>query len=240
MRKHISRYLIVLSGITALSCEQILNIDRANLFDTGGLAQLDDRSATIVGLIISLETEEPITQHGHCWATHENPTVNDHVSKLGKATQTGDFSTIIDSLEPNNEYFVRAYIETNGNIRYERTISFATRKDQNLPSLITRAVFNVNNTSAEIRSEFLNLGKYEITRYGHCWSESTNTEPDLKDSDIQFSDAGTSPSLGVFRSTINGLQANKTYYIRSFALSRDTTGTEYESYGNIQVFQTAQ
>jgi len=67
MRRYILIFLIILSGMTLISCEQIFNIDRANLFDTGIVSELNDRSATIVGLIISLEVQEP-KQCAQCFA----------------------------------------------------------------------------------------------------------------------------------------------------------------------------
>lgn len=238
MNRYIVMMSVMLIGVTFISCEQILNVDRESLFETGFIKDLNDRSATIEGLIISIENDVEVTQHGHCWAQHENPTIEDDSSStLGPVTGTGNFTSTIEELDPNSQYFVRAYIVTNGNVRYDRTLNFATVIDQNLPTVSTLTVFNIDpgNGSAQVRSRITNPGTNHVTSYGHLWSTSVET-PELDTQGVQSDINQGAPAGNSFVSSLNGLTAGNTYYVRSFVVSEDDAGNSVESYGNVQAF----
>ncbi len=57
-----------------------------------------------------------ITEKGVCWSTHKEPTINDNKSIGGKGT--GNFTTDLTFLEPNTEYFIRAYAIYSGGTIY--------------------------------------------------------------------------------------------------------------------------
>jgi hypothetical protein len=80
-----------------------------------------------------------------------------------------------------------------------------------LPRISTDSVkVNVNGDAATAYGNILNDGGKTITRRGFCWGTSAN--PTLSNS---FSENGS--GLGIFIGTLSGLNANTSYYIRSYA-----------------------
>ena len=99
-------------------------------------------------------------------------------------------------------------------------------KDPTIPVLTTGSVTEITINSAKISGEVTDDGRAEVTARGFCWGLSTN--PTMQD---DFIASGTGP--GTFSSTINDLQPNTLYYIRSFA--QNSVGT---AYGNEVTFTT--
>ena len=229
MNRYILLILTICSGALLISCEQILNIDRENLFETGTVIEFNDRTATVVGEIISLENGGLITQHGHCWATHENPTVEDDTTDLGEATGTGEFESTLDNLQPDNQYFIRAYIITNGNVLYENEVGFSTRQSQ---SIITRAVFSIGQTSAGFKGEILDIEN--VTEHGFCWSTDTNA-PEYEPGSPQCIELGRPGVTGSFTTNtdVTGLTPAQQYHVRAFLVKQGSV-----SYGNTITFNT--
>jgi uncharacterized protein (TIGR02145 family) len=87
-----------------------------------------------------------------------------------------------------------------------------------LPTVTTTAPYNVSTTGANSGGLVKSNAGASITDRGVCWSTSPNpTTADLKTSD------GT--GAGSFKSEINGLTANTTYYLRAYATN--IAGTAY-------------
>ncbi len=95
-----------------------------------------------------------------------------------------------------------------------------------VPVLTTTAITSITGTSATSGGNVTSEGGATITAYGVCWSTSANpTTATSKTTD----GAGT----GTFTSSITGLTAGTTYYVRAYATN--SIGT---SYGNEISFTT--
>jgi peptidoglycan/xylan/chitin deacetylase (PgdA/CDA1 family) len=94
------------------------------------------------------------------------------------------------------------------------------------PSLTTLAVSSVTSSGASSGGNVTSDGNAAVTARGICWSTSAN--PTI--SSVKTSDGS---GLGNFTSTISGLNANTTYYIRAYATN--SVGT---AYGNEVSFTT--
>jgi uncharacterized protein (TIGR02145 family) len=110
------------------------------------------------------------------------------------------------------------------------TVSCKKETDDNiakiLPILTTSNVSEIMNTSAKCGGIIIDDRGPNITEKGICWSyTSTPTIADSKTSD------GT--GKGSFSSVMNGLSAQKTYYVRAYATTFAGTG-----YGNLITFTT--
>lgn len=99
-------------------------------------------------------------------------------------------------------------------------------KDVTIPILTTNEITDVTETTATSGGSISSDGGANITERGICWSTSQNpTIADFKTIN------GTESST--FTSTITGLTANRTYYLRAYATNRKGTG-----YGNSISFTT--
>ena len=95
-----------------------------------------------------------------------------------------------------------------------------------LPTVITGAVSDITETTATCGGEVIADGGAAVTERGVCWSTSaTPTVADAHTSD------GT--GTGTFTSSITGLNANTTYYVRAYATNSVGTG-----YGEVVTFTT--
>ena len=95
-----------------------------------------------------------------------------------------------------------------------------------VPTLTTLAITDITPTSAKSGGDITATGGADITVKGISWSTSPN--PTTAD---QFTTDGT--SMGAFTSSLTGLTANTTYYVRSYA-----TNSEGTAYGNEVQFTT--
>jgi len=89
-----------------------------------------------------------------------------------------------------------------------------------VPTLTTLVITDITPTSATSGGDITDAGGADITRKGVCWSASQN--PTILDF---ATDEGNNPSN--YTSTIAGLTANTTYYVRAYATNSKGTG-----YGN--------
>lgn len=65
-----------------------------------------------------------VTARGVCWSTNQTPTVDDNVTIDGSGA--GTFVSTIDNLQPNTNYFLRAYATSSNGTGYGSTMSFTT------------------------------------------------------------------------------------------------------------------
>lgn len=95
-----------------------------------------------------------------------------------------------------------------------------------VPTLTTKAISNIGNTSAMSGGVILNDGGVNIISKGVCWSTSPN--PSIEN-DKTVDGIGTSN----YSSSLNGLTRNTTYYVRAYAINTAGIG-----YGNELTFKT--
>ena len=177
------------------------------------------------GGTISSDGGAAITARGVCWSTAQNPTVND--SKTLDGSGTGSFSSSLTGLKPGTTYYVRAYATSIIGTAYGSQLSFTTTST--LPTLSTTEVSSITSISAQSGGTITTDGGFAITSRGAVWSTTQN--PTIALSTKTSDGNGT----GAFTSSITGLTANTTYYVRAYATN--LAGT---SYGNQQSFTTSE
>ena len=89
---------------------------------TGSASNIVLNTADVDGNITDLGNAS-VTDHGHCWSTTTNPTINNSKSSLGSASSTGAFTSNLTGLS-NTTYFVRAYATNSYGTSYGKEISF--------------------------------------------------------------------------------------------------------------------
>ncbi len=170
-------------------------------------------SATCGGNITS-DGGAYITERGICISKLPSPTIT---NKMSNGSGTGSFATNITGLTANTTYYVRAYATNSIGTVYGNEISFSTI----LPTVSTNNISNINATTATCGGEVTLIGGAAVTARGVCWG--TISSPTINNS--KTSDGS---GLGVFSSSITGLTAETTYYVRAYATSNvgTTYGTE--------------
>lgn len=94
------------------------------------------------------------------------------------------------------------------------------------PTVVTKSVCNVTETSAKVVGQVSADGGAEVTARGVCWS--TNQNPTIEDN--KTTDGA---GLGSYTSNLTNLESNTTYYVRAYATNEAGT-----AYGSIYVLET--
>ena len=192
--------------------------------ETGAVENITLTFATCGGNVVS-DCGADVTERGVCWSTSQNPTINDNITTNGNGT--GTFTSDLINLTANTTYYVRAYANNSAGTGYGNEISFTTLKDIVKPTVKTNEVSSVVQDAAICGGVVIDDGGVEVTARGVCWSTSQN--PTINGS---HTDDGTGE--GDFTSTITGLTAGTTYYVRAYATNEKGT-----SYGEEKSFMTS-
>jgi hypothetical protein len=166
-----------------------------------------------------------VTARGVCWSTSSNPTAV-LSTKTIDGSGIGSFTTSITGLAAGTAYYVRAYATNSVGTAYGNQVVFTTTA-LTLPTLTTTAISAITNITAISGGSISIDGGAAVTTRGVCWSTSTNPTAMLSTKTIDGS------GIGSFTSSITGLQAVTTYYVRAYATN--SVGT---AYGNQVVFTT--
>jgi uncharacterized protein (TIGR02145 family) len=192
---------------------------------TAAITSLAYNTATSGGTITT-NGGAAITASGICWSkTNNTPTIADS-TKAGTAA-SGSFTFVMNNLEENTTYYVRAYATNSVGTGYGDVVTFTTPVNVTLPLLTTAAITSLTYNSATSGGTITADGGGVITASGICWSK-TNNPPTISDSKV----SGTT-ATGSFASVMTSLEENTTYYVRAFATNSAGTG-----YGNVVTFTT--
>jgi len=158
----------------------------------------------------------PVTERGVCWSINQNPTISD--SKIANGTGLGSFTSSLTGLIPGTTYNLRAYAINSVGTGYSSQISLTTLALA--PVLATTELTAITSTTAIGGGNITNNGGAEITARGVCWSKTTGPT-------IESDKTSDNTGSGSFTSTISGLTAGTTYYVRAYATN--SAGTAYGS-----------
>ena len=185
---------------------------------TSAVSNIAASTATAGGNVADDEGGATVTARGVCWSTSQNPTVSD--SHTTDGTGTGSFTSNITGLNALTTYYVRAYATNSAGTTYGNQVSFTT--PEATPMVTTSAVSNItlDNTTinATCGGNVTDEGASAVTARGVCWSTSSNPT-------IAGSHTTDGSGLGSFTSSITGLTAGQTYYVRAYATN--SAGTAY-------------
>jgi uncharacterized protein (TIGR02145 family) len=174
-------------------------------------------TTAVSGGTISSDGGASITARGIVWSTSSSPTII-LPTKTSDGTGIGSFTSAISGLTSNTPYYIRAYATNSVGTAYGNEYSFTTTASI-LPAITTTALSSITTTTAVSGGSISSDGGALITAKGVCWS--TGSSPSIALSTKTINGGGT----GTFSSTISGLLANSTYYIRAYATN--SVGTAY-------------
>jgi len=193
------------------------------LLTTTPMTEITETFAKCGGEVTS-DNGSPVVARGVCWGISSNPDTTGYHTTDG--TGIGTFESVLSGLSPNTQYYVRAYATNIYGTRYANEIEFNTGQSATTPFVSTTAASNITQSSATSGGTVVADGGADVTIRGVCWS--TTPYPTIGDSKTEDGN-GT----GVFTSSLTGLVANTTYYVRAYATN--SAGT---SYGSQETFIT--
>ena len=158
-----------------------------------------------VAMAIADNASKEVKEYGLCYNLTGNPTVDDIkiTSKVGGYKMTA----VIDELEQDTEYFVRAYFICDDEVIYSDQKSFKT-----LSFIKSISVFAGYRTAYMYGQVVLDAGS-ETTERGFCWG---TTEKPTIDND---SYAKYGKGIGSYYALVSGLTKGETYYMRAYAIN---------------------
>jgi len=136
-------------------------------------------------------------------------------------------NVVLSSLTPYTTYHYRVVGINGAGTTYGSDLTFTTSAV--IPAVTTQPATSISATDATGNGNILNLGVPHASAYGIVWN--TTGLPTIADN---ATDEGTASGTGAFVSTVTGLSANTTYYLRAYATNEAGT-----SYGNVVSFTTA-
>ena len=190
---------------------------------TTAISNITQTSASSGGEVTA-DGGSSVTAKGICWSTSSNPTLSNSFTTNGSGL--GSFISEMEELEENTKFYVRAYATNSAGSSYGNENSFTTGQTTTSPTVTTDDVTSITQTTASSGGDVTSNGGAPVTVRGVCWSTSQN--PSTSDSHTTDG-SGT----GTFTSSLAGLTAHTTYYVRAYATN--TAGT---SYGNEKTFTT--
>lgn len=223
---------IVLLGIV-FGCSPSDDSEEQNPPNTNVVPTLITSTTSNVGIttassggIISSDGGDPVTARGVVWSTSQNPTIA-LATKTTDGTGVGFFSSSITGLSSNTTYYLKAYATNVVGTGYGSQITFTTSNSPVVPTLITSVASSITASNASSGGNVSTDGGAAVTVKGVVWSTSQNPTVALSTKTLNGS------GIGTFTSSITGLSANTTYYVRAYATN--SVGT---AYGNQISFST--
>ena len=182
---------------------------------TTQVTDITDVSAVSGGNITS-DGGSAITERGIWYDLSKNPELGG--MKVQSGNGSGAFTSKLTGLEPETEYFVKAYAINETGTAYGNELTFQTGSSPSAPSVTTTAISAITDSSALSGGTIINPGSDTILACGVCWSTTQN--PTIADSiTIDTLEAN------VFLSALTNLTPNTEYFVRAYATN--STGTDY-------------
>ena len=192
---------------------------------TLSVTDITETSAVVGGEVISDGGAE-VTSRGICWSLSSNPTIENNKTVEGEGV--GSFQSVLSGLSQNTTYYVRAYATNSEGTAYGEEVSFKTLEEVIiiLPTVVTKEVSDITETSAVVGGEVTSDGGAKVTSRGVCWSLTSNPT-------IENDKTVEGEGVGSFQSSLSDLSQNTTYYVRAYA-----TNSEGTAYGEEFSFKT--
>ena len=186
-------------------------------------------SACLNGEILNVGSPA-YTEKGFVLGVHTLPTVNDTKISVPGAT-TGVFSHVVSDLTLDREYYLRAYVISNGKILYsseERMFKISMTPPE--VEMDEVSSISYNNLSARFNGRVINVGDPVYSELGFVYGKSSF--PTVDDMKLLVDDIF---SPGAYSGLAKELEANVNYYVRAYALSK--AGVSYSA--GQQIFRVA-
>ena len=190
---------------------------------TENYSDVTSSSATLSGIVIS-DNGASITERGFVWMQGTGTPTTDSF-KLKVDGTTGDFTSTLTGLEPNQKYSFRAYAINSKGTAYGEAMIFTTVAG--LPTLSAMKVSDITTTSATFTCAVTGHGGDIVSEVGFYIGKEENVDIETA---LKISEAYTSDS---FTLTATDLEVGTDYYVKAY--TKNSIG---ESYSVIVSFKT--
>ena len=198
----------------------ITTLDGLAVVLTDSISSITATTLTAHGTVVS-DCDIPVTACGFCYATMQNPTIeNDHTTS-GKGL--GTFQSNIINLQTGTTYYIRAYATNETGTVYGAQLKVTMQ--EGLPVVQFKQAVSTA-TSISVTGEVLQTGGFAVTERGVCYS-TMNSEPAVEDGKVL-----SGKGKGAFSASITGLTAATTYYLRAYAVNEN--GTVYSDVHKVE------
>jgi len=200
-------YKLSIISIVAIivSCSKQPPIINPPTVSTISASAITNTSATLGGNITN-DGGSTITERGIFLGKEQNPETTGE--KWGLTGTNNSFSGTKSGLIPNTTYYAKAYATNEKGTGYGNQITFTTTAS--IATIVTTEVTGITVSTAESGGIISNDGGVTISSKGVCWSKSQNPT-------IENNKTSDGTGRGSFTSSLTGLTANTTYYIRAYA-----------------------
>jgi len=180
---------------------------------TATVTSITGTTATSGGTITA-DGGASVTARGMVWDTNANPVVS-LSTKTSDATGTGSFTSSLTGLSIATTYYVRAFATNSVGTSYGPEVSFTT---PSAPTISSTTSGTITSSSAILGGVLGSTGG-ATTSFGIIYSISSSfTSPTT-------ATINSNASAGTYTTTITGLSATTTYYVKAFATN--TVGATY-------------
>lgn len=205
--------IILVIGLTCCKKEERVNEPTLN---TLAVIEVLSTSAKSGGNIAD-DGGASIISRGLVWGLSTGPSLQQHAGLTAEGSGIGIYTSTLTNLSPGTNYFVRAYATNKAGIGYGNELQFTTTS---IGTVTTTTITGLTPASVSIGGTVTEDGGAPVTAKGVCWSSNQN--PTISNN---YTIDGS--GLGSFKSTVYGLSANTTYYVRAYATN--SAGTAYGS-----------
>jgi uncharacterized protein (TIGR02145 family) len=218
----------VLILLLFLTCEkerpEITDFSDKITISTSEVDSVEYRRAIIRGSLGETFNRD-VQDYGHCWDTIPEPEITKHYTSNGSPKDSVIFTSILEDLLPDRQYYARAYFIIDDQVAYSQPVSFNTRAI-GMPVVETESVKFITITSITCGGNVLQANDDSLVARGLCWNKIGN--PTIND-DTTLNGMG----LGKFTAIITDLSVNTKYYLRAYAINTKNT-----NYGKLDSFIT--
>ena len=216
--------LYLIGSVLLWSCsttEQVQPQPNPWTIKTNPVTKLKGYKANTGGSVVQRGGDVVISK-GVCWSrTLQIPTTNNFKTVDGAGNS--DWSSIIDSLVPQDTLIVRSYVVTGIGTFYGQPEGYRVKIETSPPSVQTNPVTDARKTSALLSGKIVTDGGANLVERGFIL---TNTTTQLTQK-VQVPILNPDSMVANFDTIMPGLQANTTYEVKAYARNTDFTAYRY-------------
>lgn len=196
---------------------------------TSGITGITETSANSGGNV-NEDGGAIVTARGICWSTEQNPTTEDNHTTDGNGT--GSYTSTLTDLNPNTNYYVRAYATNEKGTAYGEEISFTTLEliVIELPEVKTVSVSDVGINTAVVTGDVISDGGDEVVERGFILEMIDEDEEPVESIRLEIG-AGS----GIFTYQFTDLIPMTDYSVTAYAIN-----SEGEANGEHITFTTSE